>query len=811
MKQFIFSFLFCVLSFVLNAQISEGGVPFSLQHSNSFVLSSNVPVEVMPKINIDSLRVEDEIFDTMQGMPWRFGYNFDVSISMDEHGLLEILPDESKLWRLSIHSVGAQSVNLLFDNFHIPHGSKLFIYNQDKTQMIGAFTSKNNQDDMLFATTLIKGELITIEYYEPSWVETPGYFEIMRVTHAYRGVEQFIKAFGNSDSCNVNVACPEGLQMEDQVRSVCMLVTGSNGFCSGVLINNVEQDQTPYILSANHCFTNPGSLVVWFNWESPSCDNPLTSPPYNSMSGATSRAREANSDFWLFELNQAIPSSYNVFFSGWNRTMEKILNGKVWGIHHPTGDIKKISWSYHGVTTTAYLQETVDSTSTHWRISKWSDGTTTEGGSSGSPLYDPMGRIIGQLHGGWASCNSITSDWYGKFGVSWTGGGTNETRLSNWLDPNDSGVIVLNGFDPIPPSYQVDMQMLAVELPHNIVCGTDSVSPRVIIKNKGVQTINNADVQYSINGSNPIQVQWSGSLQTGEIAYVSFPAVQLYDGVNQLMTAIVTNPNGVNDEDTTNNELTKIFTVYGSFTPPFSETFEGTVFPPPCWSEEVIVGNNSWTTRNGGNSSSPPSAFEGQANAWFHKYSTTPSTTKLITPQLDIRFLDNPILSFQHAQVPWGSDQDELRVYYKNSPQSNWVLLAEFTDSVNNWTQQNIPLPNSSSSYFIAFEGTAKYGHGVCIDDVLITGSNVSVERFVSNQLHIYPNPTNGEFVLVNPNALVLKKLIISNMNGSVVYSKELHHVKNDVLNVDVVLSKGVYLVHIIANNHKEIKKLIVL
>jgi hypothetical protein len=171
-------------------------------------------------------------------------------------------------------------------------------------------------------------------------------------------------------------------------------------------------------------------------------------PSYLSISGATDKAKNAASDFWLMQLSSTPPQNYNPYYAGWNRTTDNSITGKVVGIHHPAGDIKKISWSTLGVTTTTYLQTSTPGDASHWRITSWSDGTTTEGGSSGSPLFDPQGRIIGQLHGGYADCGNTSSDWYGKLGVSWTGGGTDATRLSTWLDPTNTGVTTLEGFDP---------------------------------------------------------------------------------------------------------------------------------------------------------------------------------------------------------------------------------------------------------------------------------------------------------------------------------------------------------------------------
>jgi hypothetical protein len=86
--------------------------------------------------------------------------------------------------------------------------------------------------------------------------------------------------------------------------------------------------------------------------------------------------------------------------------------------------------------------------------------------------------------------------------------------------------------------------------------------------------------------------------------------------------------------------------------------------------------------------------------------------------------LNNPKLKFYHTQQVWGTRQDELRVFYKNSPTGNWNLLASYTNSINAWKADSINLPSPSSTYFIAFEGNARYGLGVCIDEVSVTGQS---------------------------------------------------------------------------------------
>lgn len=427
----------------VNAQISKPGTPPSFEMP---MLKQSVPVEQMVAVDTQRLLQEDQIFDSIKDIPWRFGENIPVDLNPVNSGAWDVMPNDDRIWRLGISSPGAYTINLTFDQYRLPPGAELYVYNADRSMVLGAFTDYNNQQDGYFATTLVQGDRIFIEYYEPANVAFPGELNLELVTHAYRDPMAFAKAFGHAGSCNLNVACPEAEGWDNQINSTVMLVSGSNGFCSGAMINNTSNDGTPYLLSANHCYANPGTIIVWFNWQSTTCSNPPTSPPHDTMTGAIQRARNTASDFWLMEMNQPVPEEYNAYFAGWNRAVDAAIATTITGIHHPRGDIKKFSYATAGVQASNYLGNPGSGTS-HWRI-VWSGGTTTEPASSGSPIFDEQGRILGQLHGGYAACGNTLADWYGRFGVSWTGGGSNATRLSNWLDPLGLNVDAWDGYDP---------------------------------------------------------------------------------------------------------------------------------------------------------------------------------------------------------------------------------------------------------------------------------------------------------------------------------------------------------------------------
>ena len=87
---------------------------------------------------------------------------------------------------------------------------------------------------------------------------------------------------------------------------------------------------------------------------------------------------------------------------------------------------------------------------------------------------------------------------------------------------------------------------------------------------------------------------------------------------------------------------------------------------------------------------------------------------------MDISGLTSPQLTFSYTQPSWAGDQDELRVWYKAAAGDDWSELAAYTSSVTAWETVTLDLPNASSDYYVAFNGTAGYGYGITLDDVCV-------------------------------------------------------------------------------------------
>lgn len=213
-------------------------------------------------------------------------------------------------------------------------------------------------------------------------------------------------------------------------------------FCTGTMINNTKLNRRQLFLTANHClFTSAYNFVAIFNYQKPSCGGSGPEPSLiQSAHGMQLLATYAPSDFALLEVTEAIPDSYNVYLSGWDLTVSAPSN--VFGVHHPSGDVKKICF-YNG--TTLPTSWTEQPRQLHWLIPKWGKGTT-EPGSSGSALFNSKGLVVGHLHGGQASCaNPDGYDMYGGVVHDWNGGGVATRRLRDHLNPTGAMVTALQG------------------------------------------------------------------------------------------------------------------------------------------------------------------------------------------------------------------------------------------------------------------------------------------------------------------------------------------------------------------------------
>lgn len=466
----IAAILCCFPATSLNAQVSEGGLPPSFGFATG-LRSTEQAVQVPVNFSVEDLKAVGA-WRVSQGAPLAIAKVIDTDLSIADNGHWITLPDGQKVWQLHLKAPGAIALILYYSDFYIPEGGKLFIYNVDKSQVLGAYTTRTHPRNGPFATELIAGDEIILEYVPASSGEEP-LLQISGVGYGYNHlyVTPKTKSYRKelSGPCMVNINCEEGEDWQLQKKGVCHMiqrVQGESYICSASLVNNTAKDKKPYILSAFHCSqTMDGlgeatdeELLQWmfvFHLEHTGCDNSSPVSEYKTMVGCTRKAAipiEKGSDGLLLLLNEYIPEDYDVFFNGWDRSNQSSPSGV--GIHHPSGDYKKIStygkYPAESVTWNNSESQQTGARNAHWNVifDETPNGhAVTEGGSSGSPLFNEDGLIVGTLSGGNSTCNEPEGlNLYGKLFFHWNKfSENNKERMDIWLDPLQTGVTRLAG------------------------------------------------------------------------------------------------------------------------------------------------------------------------------------------------------------------------------------------------------------------------------------------------------------------------------------------------------------------------------
>jgi len=839
-------FIIYIFSFTSYSQVTNEGIPVSWQLNLD---NDNIPAVNLPSFDIDRVRAEDEINDRKFDAPWRFGYMHSVDYGFED-GVWTTLENGDRIWRLMVKSDNALSLNFIFDDFYMPEGGYIFLYNNQKSDLLGAYDSRQNQDSGMLGTWLVEGESVWIEYFEPIESYNQGRLHLAKATHGYRNAETFNQAKGLNDSgnCNLDVDCSIGDDWSDlkdhNKRSAGILLSGGSGFCSGALINNTENDGTPYFLTANHCYSNPASWAFRFGWISPNTvcatsANSSNGPTNMTLSGASLRARDAGSDFALVEINQNIPAEWDRVYAGWDRSGN--TPDFTVGIHHPSGDVMKVCRDNDQPI------QAVNAGAQTWEItglgSGWELGVT-EPGSSGSPLFDPEGRIIGQLFGGAAACSGTVDnnayDYYGRMDVSWNGGGSSSSRLSDWLDPNGSGTTDIGPF----PSMTLLANDLGVQSITSPVTGnlSDNENISITIRNYGENDFSNFDISFQINGGDVITENYSETISsTQTVQYTSNETFDFSSEGDYLIEVSLL----INDDNTQNDFTSSTVTNIGGGDCPeeyelpivWQDNFE-------CYDPFAIDNIGSWTaydfdggTTWGANSVdfinesyigsgiifnypladsaggdiSVWNTYEGNQGLYFFasgaNNTTWPNDDWMISPEFTIDGVTSPTLSFWAKSVTdeYGLDRFRIGIGTSTNPDDFTIISSgNYEEAPTTWTQYEFDL----SAYL---GQTIRVGiHCVSADSFVLQMDSFKVEGTLGideaylNDIEYYYDQYSKELNINSTQRL--NKLEIYNILGQNIVSEELN---SSSKTIDLSgFGTSIYIVRVLGVNGNKVFKL---
>ena len=318
------------LSVSVKAQISHGGQPLPLTATKSLTEDMFIimpPFDLAEQLRLDSLEA------TGLRSGFRFAYKFMTDYRPENSGVRFTLPDGTKVWRLGIRSEGALSLNVMFSEYHLPEDARVFLYNNDQSEVLGSFNHLNNSERSILPVAPIQGDELIIEYQEPMEAVFPGKLAVGEVNHGYRKFrisepQPDFTAF----QCMPAVACyQDSTTRYDAIeRSVVLMIINGTTGCTGTLINNTANDGKPYLLTASHCLNNQfqvknpdyeevaGNIVCYFNYNSPQCSPVEPGRTDQTIASAHFRAVNELTDMALLELQDTPPADYRAYYAGWN-------------------------------------------------------------------------------------------------------------------------------------------------------------------------------------------------------------------------------------------------------------------------------------------------------------------------------------------------------------------------------------------------------------------------------------------------------------------------------------------------------------
>jgi lysyl endopeptidase len=452
------------------AQISQGGSP--LMNTEDF--SAEQVLYLLPPAEPLFVEAAKSFKYNQVKKAIQYAVERNVDLSPEFNG--EWLNMESmRVWRVHIISPQAYSLGILFSEYELSDGVRLFIYDEAGEHIKGAFTSQNNKDFGSLFVSHIPGEQLIIEMQVDNDISDFGSLRIGSISHAVEPVfaqkNQDDAGLGLSQDCEIDINCEEGDDWQIIKKSIVQIET-PRLLCTGTLVNNTSYDGTPYIITAEHCLNNeiyPQNTVYTFRFENSECgqedavlDKSVSGGNLIATGGSPIATDDSlGLDFSLIKLSTQPPHDYDLYYAGWD-IRKTNFNSSI-TLHHPNADAMKISFDFDPMGTPTSVPGDLNDyyvESNFW-IRQWDIGTT-EGGSSGSPLFNSNKRMIGILSGGLAYCGDSIGydtetgkviyelsqnkdDYYSRLYYAWDYFEDEKKQLEMWLDPNGSGQKSIGG------------------------------------------------------------------------------------------------------------------------------------------------------------------------------------------------------------------------------------------------------------------------------------------------------------------------------------------------------------------------------
>jgi hypothetical protein len=356
-------------------------------------------------------------------------------------GAVAWAPEGGRIWSAAVRSDGASGLRVHFDNFWLPPDTELYLFNENG-MVAGPYSGAGPFNSGEFWSQMVTGETVYLQLrqYGPTKAGRlrQTYFDIVDVGHVGRRMDAQLESL-----CSYNASCVENAECvsdpavyvaRDAVAHMQYVKRPYVYACSGGLLNNTSGDGTLYFLTANHCISRnreAQTLETYFHWTVPcngTCPDPFEPGVAPSTLGSTVVATDRTGDFSLLRLKGNLPGG--VAFLGWTTDVVAFNYGLM---------LYRISHS--AAAPQAYSEHSVDASfrpCNSWPRGPWIYSRdmfgATQGGSSGSPVVNSDGFVVGQLSG---SCGFNINDDCDYVSNRTVDGAFADyySQVAPWLDP----------------------------------------------------------------------------------------------------------------------------------------------------------------------------------------------------------------------------------------------------------------------------------------------------------------------------------------------------------------------------------------
>lgn len=365
--------------------------------------------------------------------------------------------------------------------------------------------------------------------------------------------------------------------------------------------------------------------------------------------------------------------------------------------------------------------------------------------------------------------------------------GTNARGNNLYIDDVDVSIIV---------SYNRDVQVTAITGLPEYIC-SDMPAPRVSFRSNGKDVIEKLTIHYMVDDQPALTTNWTGALQPNNTTTAPLTAFSGLAAGEHVLTVYTSKPNGLNDEDVSNDTMRYVFYSMGTVVSPLSESFENPGFPPNQWVLQQNGNGHSWERTTS-------AASDGNASAVLRNYNFNMSgkSDNLISPVITGNSIyDSLFLTFDYAYAPGanypgapGNLEDTLEV--KVTTDCGQTFTTIFKKFGNEMSTVSDPMVRKNSAFVAAkddwqrvavyltpitnkndlqvfFTSRGNNRNNVYIDNVKVYG--VIVPALLKEKGYLlYPTPFQDQFIIRNFEQPVdLKSIQIYDALGRLIWHQQ--------------------------------------